>query len=320
VGIAAYLLSENIMELKYYSFNKYLRDKFSQRVHRISLDAGFTCPNIDGTLSNDGCDYCNNKAFSVYAETRKPLDAQIKESIKYYSKRFSAEKFIAYFQAYSGTYAEIGRLKEVYDVIKKFPQIIGLFISTRPDCVDKNKIELISSYQDKFLVWIEYGLQTTHNDILESINRGHTYEDFLDAIRLTREYDINVGVHMIVGLPGVDYEMLMCDAKRIASLDVQGIKIHSLHVLRNTRLQEKYLSGEVKLLSRDEYVHSVCDYLEVLPKDMVILRLAATALDKYLVAPLWINDKHKVLEAVQNEFIKRKTYQGSFYESSCQPG
>ncbi len=180
------------MNERFYSFNRYLREKFGEKVQRISLDAGFSCPNLDGTLSDNGCIYCNNQGFSPYSRSAKGVSEQIKESIDFYRKRRKINKFIAYFQAFSNTYADLKVLSHNYDIIKEFPQIVGLFIATRPDCVDEAKIKFIAGYKKQYLVWLEYGLQTTHNHILKAINRNHSYEDFLKALKLSRKYGLNV--------------------------------------------------------------------------------------------------------------------------------
>jgi len=298
------------MEEYFYSFNRYLKEKFGQRVHRISIDAGFNCPNIDGTLSNYGCIYCNNKGFAKYAGSSKTIEEQIEESMLFYRKRMGVNKFIAYFQAFTNTYADMETLHLRYDTIRKFPDIVGLFISTRPDCVDKEKISLIAQYLNDYLVWIEYGLQTTDNSILRKINRNHTYEDFLRAYELTRKNHINVGVHMILGLPSQEYEGMMQDAERLSHLDIQGIKFHVLHVLKDTQLESLYKNGEIRLLSKNEYVKIICDFLERIPSSFTILRLVSTAREDYLVAPNWINRKITLKEEVNQEFKRRRTYQG----------
>jgi len=300
----------------YFSFNKYLKELFGQRIQRISLDAGFNCPNTDGTLSKEGCIYCNNQGFSLFARQNKATEEQIAESIDFYRQRMGVEKFIAYFQSYTNTYDDLENLKEKYDVIKKFPEIVGLFISTRPDCVDKEKIKLISDYKKDYLVWVEYGLQTTHNHILKAINRNHTYEDFLTALDLTRKVDINTGVHVILGLPWAKYEDMIADAQRLSKLDIQGIKFHILHVLRNTALEKMFNLKEFDLLDSQEYVKIVCDFLERLPSRIVILRLVSTAFRDYLVAPRWINQKQKIIQDIERELRKRGTHQGFYHESS----
>ena len=303
------------MEKKFYSFSQYLREKFGKRIHRISLDAGFSCPNIDGVLSKHGCIYCNNKAFSIHTRKVLPLRDQIIQSISYYKKRMKATSFIAYFQAFTNTYAGVDDLREKFMVIRDCSEIVGLFISTRPDCVDKKKLALISQYQREYLVWIEYGLQTTHNRILKLINRNHTYEDFLRTLELTRSYGINVGVHIILGLPQQSYEEMMIDAERLASLDIQGIKFHILHVLKDTVLESWYREGRLELLSKDEYVRIICDFLEKIPPHFVVLRLVSTADPAYLIAPKWINQRSKVLYQIEKELEKRGTHQGFRYES-----
>lgn len=298
------------MKQKFYSFNAYLRKIFGEKVQRISIDAGFNCPNIDGKLSSSGCIYCNNKGFGVYAQKNMSIEQQIGESIEFYSKRLGIKKFIAYFQSFAGTYAPPQYLKKTYDIVKKFSQIAGIFISTRPDCVDEEKIRLISRYSDDYLVWIEYGLQTTRNHILKAINRNHTYEDFLKSLELTRKYGINTGVHCILGLPGATYEDMMEDSLKLAKLDIQGIKFHLLHVLRDTALEKMYEEKKVKLLEQDEYVKIICDFLENIPSAVVILRLISSAPENYLIAPLWMNRKAQILENIEKEFEARGTYQG----------
>lgn len=292
------------------TFNNYLKDIFKERVHRISLNAGFNCPNLDGKLSTDGCIYCNNKAFSLYAKNQTPLKEQITQSIHFYNANFAIKKFIAYFQSFSNTYADFNSLKIAYDIIKEFPQIVGLFISTRPDCIDEDKIKLISQYKKDYLVWLEYGLQTTNNHLLKKINRNHTYEDFLAALALTRKYDINVGVHIILGLLDQTKDDILQDAINLSQLDIQGIKFHVLHVLKGTNLEQIYKEGKLNLLSKEDYINIVCDFLERTKHDCVILRLVSSADKEYLIAPLWINQRSEVILGINNTLAKRNSYQG----------
>jgi len=299
----------------YYSFNRYLREKFGERVHRLSIDAGFNCPNIDGSLSSEGCIYCSNKGFSHFTGTKKDIETQITESIDYYRKKLRINKFIAYFQAFSNTYADCKHLEEKYDIIRKFPEIGGLFISTRPDCIDKEKLELISAYKNDYLVWIEYGLQTTNNRTLKTLNRNHTYETFLDAVGITRKYGINVGVHLILGLPWLTREETMRDADLLSKLDIQGVKLHTLHIFKDTQLHEMYKEKIINLISEEEYVTTVCDFLERIPDNMVVLRLVSSCDKKLLVAPLWMNNKNSVIDRINKEFSRRNTRQGYLIRS-----
>ena len=304
------------MKNRFYSFNSYLRNNFGERVHRISLNAGFGCPNLDGTLSDQGCIFCDNKAFSPYSRTQKTLDEQIKESIEFCSKRYKVNKFIAYFQSFSSTYADKNSLGNEYEKIRKYPQIVGLFVSTRPDCVNEEILELLSGYQKDYLVWIEYGLQTTQDNVLRTVNRNHSYADFLKSLSLTRKYGINVGVHMVLGLPSASYRDMMDDANRISQLDVQGVKFHVLHVLRGTKLYKNYDRDNLKLLTQTEYVRILCDFLEKLPLSMVVLRLVSTASSDCLVAPSWMNRKNLIIHSINNELRKRTTHQGFHYQRS----
>jgi hypothetical protein len=300
----------------FYSFNQYLRSIFKERVHRISIDAGFSCPNRDGRLSDKGCIYCNNKGFGVFVGEDKSIEEQIKTSIEFYEKKLKVKKFIAYFQSFTNTYAGLEELERRYSIIKEFPQIVGLFISTRPDCIDKEKLKLISSYKKDYLVWIEYGLQTTHNHLLKEMNRNHTYEDFLSALELTKKFEINVGVHIILGLPSATYEDMIEDARKISQLALSGIKFHVLHILRDTPLEELYQKKKVNLLQEKDYIKIICDFLEIVPPDLVVLRLVSSAHPSYLVAPLWINKRNEIIEKIRKELENRNTYQGYFYEGS----
>ncbi|MFA5270841.1 MAG: TIGR01212 family radical SAM protein [Candidatus Omnitrophota bacterium] len=303
------------MKEPYRSFNSYLREKFGERVHRISVDAGFSCPNLDGTLSKEGCIYCDNKAFSNFAERNIDLSEQIESSIRYYTQKIGVKKFILYFQSFTNTYADIKILEDRYDIAKKFPQVIGISISTRPDCIDEEKIKLISSYKKDYLIWIEYGLQTTDNDRLKVLNRKHTYEDFLSALELARKYDIDTGVHLILGL-GQPFETIIEDAEKIASLDIQGVKFHVLHALKNTVLGKLYNEGKFHLFTEEEYISGICDFLERIPKNIVVLRLISNAHPDCLIAPSWINKKSEVITKIKKEFFKRGSRQGYIFEKN----
>jgi len=295
----------------YYSFNRYLQDRYGTRVHRLSLDAGFTCPNRDGTLDDAGCIYCNEGAFVKYAGQSVSLSRQIEESMAFAGERFKAEKFIAYFQASSGTYASPDELKEKYDIIKGYPDVVGLFISTRPDCVDDEKLSLIESYKKDYEVWIEYGLQTVHERTLKEINRRHTFTQTGEAIRKTHTHGIKTAVHVILGLPGETGSDMIETARAIGRLGVSGVKLHTLHVLKGTKLDQLYKEGRVSILSQGEYVSLACDFLENLPEECVIFRLASSAEPDLLVAPGWMNDRSSVIDEIKKEFTKRGTRQGS---------
>ncbi|MBN1353457.1 MAG: TIGR01212 family radical SAM protein [Candidatus Omnitrophica bacterium] len=300
----------------YYSFSEYLKTRFERRVQRISLNAGFDCPNRNGTLSASGCIFCNEKGFSRFAGTRLTLAEQIKESMNFVRARFGAEKFLAYFQNASGTYAQTAKLKEAYDVIKDFPDIVGLFISTRPDCMDEEKLDLVAGYCDNYEVWVEYGVQSVHDKSLKYLNRSHTFSQSLEAIENTARRGIKVGTHIIIGIPGETREDIIETARVIAHLPVSGVKLHVLHILRDTPLEKVFIEGKLNLLKQDEYISLACDFIERLDPGCVILRLVSDANPAVLVSPAWINEKQKLIESVESEFNKRGTCQGAKYDKN----
>lgn len=299
---------------RYYKFSRYLREKFGCRVFKISVNAGFGCPNFDGTLSRKGCIYCNNYAFSPsLREKNKPIEEQVKNGIEYGKKRYKAEKFIVYFQPYTNTYASVEILKEKYDVIKKFPEVSGIAIGTRPDCIDEEKLNLIESYTENYEVWIEYGLQSIHDKTLKLINRNHTYKDFLKAVEMTKERNIKICAHVIIGLPGEGKKEIIETAKECGKLKLDGIKIHPLHIVKNTQLEKWYKEGRYTPLEMKEYVEMVISFLEYLWPNTVIQRLTADCPDEFLIAPEWIHKKQKLLKIIEEEMDEKNTYQGINY-------
>ena len=301
---------------KYNQFSRHLESVFGQKVYKITLDAGFSCPNRDGTISYGGCIFCDESgSFSQCHDNLLPIEKQLETGIIRQRKRFKANKFISYFQAFSNTYASVEHLKTIYDSALSHEDIAGMSIGTRPDCVDEEKIDLISSYTDKYYVWIEYGLQSIHDRTLKLINRGHTYQDFVKAVELTQNKGINICTHVIIGLPGETREDLLMTAKAISDLGINGVKIHAYCALKGTKLAQMYENGEFAPLAEDEYVNLICDFLEVLPPETTIHRLAGNGLLDLLVAPRWLDGKFRVLTHIDNELEKRNSYQGKFFKS-----
>ena len=304
------------MDARYYSFNKYLQDRFGCRVHRLSLNAGFGCPNLDGTLSSDGCIFCANKAFSHFAENPGvPLKDQLAQAKAFAQKRFKAEKFIAYFQSFSATYADPDHLKKQYSVIEGDDDIVGLAISTRPDCIDDAKLDVIESFSSKYEVYLEYGLQSVHDQTLAAINRNHAFADFQKAVGMTAGRKIHVACHVILGLPGETLADIFATAKKLAELPLWGVKFHCLHVVKDTALEKLYNSQRLRLFSRDEYIDALVGFLEILPPQFVVLRLVSDADPRYLVAPAWVNDKPKFILEFERELKQRDSFQGKSYGS-----
>lgn len=296
---------------RYYQFSEYLKNKFGKKVYKITLDAGFSCPNRDGTISSGGCIFCDDGgSFSRAHDSHMPVKQQVLTGIDTLSTRFKAQKFMSYFQAYSNTYKPVDELKQIYDESLCHKDVVGISIGTRPDCIDEQKLDLIASYTDKYETWIEYGLQSRHDKTLKFINRGHDYQTFLNAYNLTKQRGINVGVHVILGLPNETKEDMLQTIKTLADLKVDGVKFHCLCIFPNTKLYEMYEQGQIKLLEEDEYVDIACDCLEILPERTTIHRLGGNGLQAIKVAPKWLNKKFEILNKIDKELEKRNSYQG----------
>jgi len=305
-----------ISEKPYYrSFSSYLKEKFGQKIYRISLDAGFTCPTRNGTLGTSGCAYCSPPGSWKGEEKRLPLYEQVKKGKEFAEKRYGAKKFIAYFQAYTNTYAPVGKLKEIYDsVLAGEMDFVGLSVGTRPDCIDREKLELLSSYRERgYDVWVEYGLQSAEDRTLHLINRGHNADDFKNAVLLTSEYGINICVHIIIGLPEEGKGEILKTADFISHLPVHGIKLHNLNIVRDTVMEKWLLEGKLKPLEIDEYAGLVVDFLEIVPSAFVIQRLVAESDPGSLVAPRWSLRKQDCIKRIVQEFEKRGSWQGKYF-------
>lgn len=300
----------NSTDKRYNQFSAYLKNKFGVKVYKITLDAGFSCPNRDGKISTGGCIFCDEGgSFSQAHSNKLSIAEQVNVGIENLSARFKAQKFMSYFQAYSNTYKPIGELERIYTSALNNDKIIGLSIGTRPDCIDDDKLKLISSFTDEYYTWIEYGLQSIHDRTLSKINRGHDYECFLRAYEKTKQYGINVCVHVIFGM-WETHDEIMETAVELARLRVDGVKIHMLCALENTKLANMFYNGEIDFMSEDEYVNTVCDFLEYLSPETTIHRLAGNGFSKTLIAPQWLGAKFDCLNKIDREFVRRNSYQG----------
>lgn len=300
----------NNTDKRYNQYSAHLKNKFGVKVYKITLDAGFSCPNRDGAISTGGCIFCDEGgSFSQAHSNLLSVEDQIEEGIKTLSTRFKAQKYMSYFQAYSNTYKPVKELETIYNSALKHKDIVGISIGTRPDCVDREKLNLISSYKDDYYTWVEYGLQSIHDKTLNKINRGHDFDCFLKAYELTKEKGINVCVHVIFNL-WENHDEIMQTAQKLAELNVDGVKIHMLCALDNTKLAKIYEAGEIDFMDEDEYVQTVCDFLEYLPKTTTIHRLAGNGLKKNLIAPKWLNKKFDCLNKIDREFLRRNSFQG----------
>ncbi|MCB4791371.1 MAG: TIGR01212 family radical SAM protein [Elusimicrobia bacterium] len=301
---------------RYYKFSTYFKNiGYKEKILKITVDAGFTCPNRDGKISRDGCIYCNNEGFSPNTRKKLPVEEQISQGVASQKIKNKDARFLVYFQAYTNTYAPAAKLKEAYDNIRSFKDIAGIAVGTRPDCINEEKLQLINSYANDYEVWLEYGLQSMHDDTLMAINRGHTYEQFLDAIKLTRKYKkIKICVHVILGLPGENKDKVIGTAKALGGLQIDGIKIHPLHVIKNTKLEELYKEGKVRLLEQKEFAELTVSFLEFIWPKTVIQRISADCPKDLLVAPGWINDKSGTLNLIEKTMLAKNTFQGRYWK------
>ena len=303
---------------RYRDFNTYLKEIFGERVQKISLDAGLGCPNRDGAISRMGCIFCDRRGSGTGALINHGLSItrQIAEAKGFIQKRYKAKKFIAYFQSFTNTYAPVSHLKGLYDEALAQKDMLGLSVATRPDCVDREILTLLSSYQADLLGWLEYGHESSHDKRLKLINRGHDVSCFEQSVLMADEYPINICAHIILGLPGEDREMMLQTARFLSNLPIRGVKIHLLYVVKDTPLSELYHREGFRCLNRKEYANLVVDFLELLPPDMVIQRLTGDPIQSELVAPLWAKEKQLNLKLIQTTLERRETWQGRDYRKS----
>jgi hypothetical protein len=303
-----------VKKKRYSDYNAYLRDLFGQRVQKISIDAGLSCPNRDGRLSRLGCIYCNEKGSgSGLSEKGLSVREQIEAGKIGSMKKYKAKKFLAYFQSYSNTYTTVDHMKALYDEALSCEGMVGMAIGTRPDCIDPEKLDLIQTYTKDHLVWVEYGLQSVHDETLKRINRGHTFRDFSRAVDLTRNRGIQICTHVILGLPGENREMMLETARTLADGGINGIKIHLLYVIKGTPLEKLWQRGEYTPMEQAEYVEMVCDFLELLPEHIIIQRITGDPHPDELREPLWAARYRETFNLIQDLLEARDTFQGRRY-------
>jgi len=299
---------------RYHTLNSYYRKIYGEKVFKVSLDAGFTCPNRDGTVAKGGCIFCSSRGSGDFAGDRRlDLKQQFWDVKEKMHQKWPKAKYIGYFQAFTNTYAPANVLKEMYETILEEEGVVGLAIATRPDCLPDDVLDLLEEINNKSDLWIELGLQTIHEKTQKLINRAHDYDVFLDGIKRLRARDINVIVHIIVNLPGESYEEMMATAKAVAQLPVQGIKIHMLHLMKRTPMVKLYEEGKLTFMSREAYTKLVVDMLEILPPEMIVHRLTGDAPPDLLIEPKWTLKKWEVLNGIDKELKQRNTWQGKYF-------
>lgn len=305
---------------RYRALSGYLRERFGVRVRSVTLDAGFTCPNVDGTVTTGGCVYCDNRSFSPNRRLpRATITAQLQRGVTILTRRYQAERFIAYFQAGTNTHGPEEKLRRLYDEALAHPLVVGLAVGTRPDSVPDPVLDLLQGYARRVPVFLELGLQTVHRRSLEWMNRGHGPEAFFDAAHRCRGRGLDLCAHVILGLPGETRDDMLATADALAGLAVGGVKIHNLYVVKGTPLEEMYHRGEVTLLEKDEYVSVLCDFLERLPAETVVHRLSGESPPDWFVAPRWAMDKPALLRAIDEELVRRDGCQGKHARPAAAP-
>lgn len=296
---------------RYRLFSTHLKAVFGARVHKISVDAGFGCPNRDGGREKPGCLFCDPGGSGATGIQRNAdITAQLEAGKEVMTRKYKAEKFLAYFQPFSNTWAPVDRLEALYDEALKVADIVGMMIGTRPDCVPEDVMALLEEYHRRTYFWLELGLQSSHDATLARLRRGHDYAVFLDAYARAKRRGLRVCVHVILGLPGEGRREMLATADELARLGVDGVKLHLLHVLRGTALGDLYAAGKFKTLDQQEYVDTVVDVLERLSPGTLIHRLTGDGPRDLLMAPLWSLNKWEVLNAIDDELVRRGTGQG----------
>ncbi len=304
------------MEGYYSSFGSYIREKFGKKVYKVNIDAGFTCPNRDGTVAYGGCIYCNNDSFRP--SSCKPtltIKQQVENGIAYLSKRYGAEKFIAYFQPYTNTYAPVKELEKIYSQALSHPDVIGAAIGTRPDAVDELKLDFLEYLSNEYFVLIEYGLQSIYEKTLEFINRGHDYKCFIDTLEITKRRGIYIGAHVIVGFPTETREEMLAMADEITTLPIDFLKIHQLQIINDTLLADMFMKSPFHVFDYNEYIDFLVEFIERLPSHIVLQRLFATAPDDILIAPKWGKSRQEILRDIDERFMQRETFQGKNFKN-----
>ncbi len=298
----------------YSSFSEHLKQRFGFKVYKVPVSLGETCPNRNAT--SKGCTYCDNLgSASPIIQNTLTLRKQIEKGVEWATTRFKARGFIVYFQPFSNTFLPLRILDEALKLALSVDHVVGISIGTRPDCVPEEMLELIASYAQQTYLWMEYGLQSAHYRTLTAINRGHSLADFIDAVlRTKRKTNIHVSAHTIIGLPDENRNDIIETARIVASLPLDGIKIHLLHILKDSNLAEQFRAGSFPVLSMHEYASLVVDVIERLPRTILIQRITGEAEKKRLLSPLWCLEKQTVINAIHNEFKKRNTGQGVKYK------
>ncbi|MDP2089227.1 MAG: TIGR01212 family radical SAM protein [Flavobacteriaceae bacterium] len=304
---------------RYNDYGSYIKTKFAERVQKISLDTGFTCPNRDGTKGIGGCTYCNNNTFNPdYCEPEKSITQQLEEGVAFFSTKYKTQQYLAYFQAYTNTYADISLLKKMYYEAVEYPGVIGLVIGTRPDCINEEIISILEEIAQKYYVSLEFGVESTLNRTLEIVNRCHSFEETKVAYELAKNRRIHLGAHMILGLPGESREEMLNHAVELSKLPINSLKLHQLQIVKNTMMafQYKHKPAMFNLFGLDDYIDFIVDFVGLLRPDIIIERFSSESPPDLLIAPIWGGLKNfEIVSKIKKRLAEKDTWQGKYYRA-----
>lgn len=299
---------------RYHTLNYHLKNRFGQKIFKVALDGGFDCPNRDGTAAYGGCTFCSAAGSGDFAGNRADaIEVQFKKIKNQMHEKWHEGQYIAYFQAFTNTHAPVEVLREKFEAALSEDGVIGLSIGTRPDCLPDDVVDYLAELNERTYLWVELGLQTIHQETSDLINRAHDMACYYEGVQKLRKHNINVCTHIINGLPGENYQMMMETAQTVAQMDVQGIKIHLLHLLKGTPMVKQYEKGLLEFMTKEQYINLVCDQLELLPPSMIVHRITGDGPIDLLVGPMWSVNKWEVLNDIDKELEKRGSMQGKKY-------
>ncbi len=305
---------------RYNDYSSYFKLKFAERVQKIAIDAGFTCPNRDGTKGKGGCSYCNNNTFNPYYCTpKKTVAEQLNEGIAFFARKYKSQKYLCYFQAYSNTYAEFEHLKSIWQEALSHPQVIGLVIGTRPDCVDNQTLDYLGELSRKYYIVLEFGIESTIDRTLTAINRCHTFADSVAAINGAAERGIEVGAHLILGLPEESREELLEHAKKISALPIKSLKLHHLQIIKHTAMSKDFAANPHKyqLFSSEEYIDFVVEFLQLLNPQIIVERFISESPSNLLIAPKWGGLKNfEIVHKIEKKLKENDVWQGKKFDET----
>jgi radical SAM protein (TIGR01212 family) len=301
----------------YNDYGTWIRRQFPYRVQKISIDAGFTCPNRDGRISTGGCIYCDNRTFNPsYCQRRHSVTQQLKEGKRFFAHKYPDMKYLAYFQAFTNTYAPLSQLKALYEEALQVDDIVGIVIGTRPDCVSDELLDYLAELNQRTFVLVEYGIESANNDTLLRINRGHSFEQSQEAIQRTHQRGLLTGAHIILGLPGEDAAESLRQASIISSLPIDILKIHQMQIIRGTRLAEEFAANPFHIYTVDEYIKLIAEYIQRLRPDLILERFVSQSPKELLIAPHWGLKNYEFTNLLVNYLKQNKIYQGQFFLKS----